>query len=370
MIRYRITRGQSPDLAVNRAIPAYDEALRLDPAFLWAHNELCSVYSARGLSETWRGLDPSASFEKALAQCGRASAIEPTLIYIHNNKVVLHNRRAAHLLELGRSPEPATKAALEVIADAKKQSPGATSPRVWEAFTYITQASYDNDMGEDGAFDLADKSVEEAIKTSSGTVAAELRGAMALLRAARLFRLGADPGPALTVARSVFRSAVDEAPWDITFVLYLARTEILGIRWALGRGEAKAGQFDAAEAPLLPMLGKERAQPHFYRSLAEIAEVKAAWLRSEKKDAGEVIAKGLEMTDKALAINPRFAAAVATKGSLYLERARASRDPAARSEAAQKAREAFAEAARENPVIARAQRPLLEEAERLVEKEP
>jgi eukaryotic-like serine/threonine-protein kinase len=55
---YFVNRGLDTREGLDRAITAYAEAIRLEPTFLWALNELCSSYSFRAHNEIWRGLDP------------------------------------------------------------------------------------------------------------------------------------------------------------------------------------------------------------------------------------------------------------------------------------------------------------------------
>jgi serine/threonine-protein kinase len=115
------------------------------------------------------------------------------------------------------------------------------------------------------------------------------------------------------------------------------------------------------------MLERERSRPRLYEALAEIHELYATSLVNEKKSAAEEIAKGLAMADKALALNPRMAAAHAVKGSLYLLGARSAKDPKEARAMALKSKEALAAALRENALIIRDRRPIIEAADRMLE---
>jgi hypothetical protein len=73
------------------------------------------------------------------------------------------------------------------------------------------------------------------------------------------------------------------------------------------------------------------------------------------------------MADKALTINPRMATALASKGALFLSRARArGRDAKTRIEAAREARASLEAALREDPLLARERGAALKDSERLL----
>ena len=87
-------------------------------------------------------------------------------------------------------------------------------------------------------------------------------------------------------------------------------------RAASAKGEASAAHFDAALAPLLPLLDTPRDNPSLYQALAEIYEARAAWLMGRRKAADDDISKARAMADEALARNPRARAALAVKDRL------------------------------------------------------
>ena len=78
----------------------------------------------------------------------------------------------------------------------------------------------------------------------------------------------------------------------------------------------------------------------------------------------------LEAAAKALAINPRLATALLTKGALLLLSARAARAPEERRERAKQAKEALSAALRENPLLMRERQPALMEVEALAAGRP
>ena len=96
----------------------------------------------------------------------------------------------------------------------------------------------------------------------------------------------------------------------------------------------------------------------------------SGWLLARGQHATQDLTTGLVMANKALAINPHMATALASKGALHLARARAEgRDAKTRIEAAREAKAALEAAIRENPLLARERGAGLKEAERLLGQE-
>jgi serine/threonine-protein kinase len=366
-----LNRGIDTSAPSERAIAAYNAAIRLEPTFLWAHNELCWSYAVRALNENSRGVDPSGSVREAVERCDRAIAIDPSFTFAYIHKALARYYMARHLADAGRSPEVEVSAALDAIAAARAKSPDSSGATGMAVFTYILKAAHESDAGRDpkASLELAEQSARDVEKHAPSTIMAdELRGMLASARALHLLREGRDPEPELRDARLGLKRIVDEAPWDLDYQILRAQAEIIVARWALREGGALPAELDVATKRLSSMLDKERARPHLYQTLAEIHEIRAAWLADRRKSAGEEITRGLEMAEKALARNPHMATAHAVMGGLHLLAARAARDPKASREAARRAKDALDAALRANPLIARDRRPAIEEVERLLEE--
>jgi serine/threonine-protein kinase len=359
---HHLDRGLDARASIDRAIAAHEEAIRLDPGFLWPYNELCSSYVARARSETWRGVDPTSSIERAVRRCDQAAAMDPRFTYPHLTKGLAYFRMAEYLAAKGRSPEAFVASALEAASVVRDRHPaGALSPSAWALWV---EAAYECDEGRDPT-----ASIERAEALFRETKEAapwhyEVKGLLALTRALHLLRQRKDPEPSLQAARTSFQKLFEEAPWDVDYRIHLARVEIIALRWAILKGNADTGLFDAAFAPLLPLLDRPRENPEVYLALAEIHALRAGWLFAREQRAEQDGSNGLSMADKALAIHPRMAAALATKGVLFLVQARASRDAKRRSEALRGAKASLEAALRENPLLARELGEVLEDAER------
>jgi hypothetical protein len=236
---------------------------------------------------------------------------------------------------------------------------------------HCLESTYALDAGRDAAalLERAEASVKELEqRMPSSAIAHGLRGHVEAIKARSLLAREEDPLPSLSNARAAVRLAVEAKPWDIEYRLYSAEVEITAMRAARKKGRADAALFDAGLALFAPLLNLERADPRLYQNLSEIHALRAAWLTDSKKEAGEDVARGLAMAEKALSKNPRMASALASKGRLLLLQAQQASAPARRA-SAQDALSALTMAVRENPLLERTEARAIEEARRLAGEE-
>ncbi|MRG95423.1 serine/threonine-protein kinase [Polyangium spumosum] len=368
-LMHHMNRGLDARAVGDRAIAAYEEAIRLDPGFLWPYNEVCASYLERARSETWRGVDPTPSVERAVSRCDQAIAQNPSFTYPAIYKAYAHFRQGQYLVERGLSPAASVTSALEAVAVVKASN--ALDAAHISAWALWLEASHACDAGEDpsGSLERAEDFLREKEKHAPSSTNDEIRGLLAMTRGLHLLRRGDDPTAAIEAARSFFRSSAEASPWDVDYRVDQARAELLALRFALAKGKADAAMFEAASAPLTRVLDKERANPHVYQSLAEVHELRAGWLAGRKRPADEDVAAGLVMADKALAIHPKMATALASKGALLLTRARAAAGGSrTRAQAAREAKASLEAALRENPLLTRERAAALREAERVLEE--
>jgi len=88
---------------------------------------------------------------------------------------------------------------------------------------------------------------------------------------------------------------------------------------------------------------------------------------SRREDGAHEIKRGLDRIERALAIHPRMALALACKGRLFLLRASLSKERRAEQELGRKALDALDAAIRENPLLERRERSNVEAARRLAQ---
>jgi serine/threonine-protein kinase len=370
---HALDRGLDVVPAVDHAIAAYAEALRLDPAFLWAQNESCSAYGLRGTREAMRGTDPGPSMKEAIAHCHQAIALDPGFTYARANEIIAQVKLAEHRVDTGQSPRDSVLAAEALIDAFRKQAPGAHIAHLWIAVLARLDATYALDSGGDPAPALAriESSAQELARVAptSTLMQQQVRGEEAVLRARYHFERGEDPSPWLSQGRDAFAKATKEMPWDLSYRIGSASVEAIALRWAIGEGKATEAQFDAALAPLRPFLDTERADPRLYQVLGEIEELRAALRIGRGNGAAGEVAAGLARIAQALALNPRLGSALACKGRLLLLRARAEKDRREAQRAASMALESFSAAIAANPLLERRELQGIEQARRLAKQD-
>jgi predicted Ser/Thr protein kinase len=316
---YTLYSGLDARPSISRAIAGYEEALRIDPTFLWALNELCSSHQMRLLDASFRGGDPEASLPEAVRPCDRAITLSPSFLYPYSTKTDLLIHVAEHVGRSGRDPARLLDQAVQVNEALMERSPGWPWSSAMLRRVHLIRATYELGSGADPAasLDKAARRAEEVARLVPSSLEAYVaRGSVSAMRALYLLRKSEDPEPALREARGPWQDAIHGRPWDLSFRVARARVEITALRFAVERQRDTEELFAAAFEPLLPLLEVERADPRLYEVMAEIHELQAASLAKSGKDAADAIARGVAMADKALAINPRSAAALSAKAAL------------------------------------------------------
>lgn len=322
--RDALIRGLETSAAVDQAIAAYEGSLRRDPAFVWALNELCWSLAVRGRRETLRGSDPTNLLKEAAGHCDRALAIEPGFRYAKSNAVYLKWIAAEHRLASQLSPADELREGRRLVDALGQQDPHSALVHHWNVMLDRVELAYALESGEDPGplFTRARANVGELerVEPSSNRVR-EAHGQLALMEARRRVARREDPLDAIEEARATFAHLVEAKPWDIDYRISRARAEIVFLRWALEKHLPAEQSAEVALAALRPLLDVARVDPRFYQTLGEIHELRAAYRRMEGGEPAQDIEEGLGWIEKALALHPRMAPALATKQRLLRLRA-------------------------------------------------
>lgn len=349
---YFIGRGLDPRTSIERAIAAYERAIDLDPTFLWPYNEVCASYCERSVNEIARGIDPTNSVERAVARCDGAISLDPSFTLPAISKAFAYFQQAQYLAEKGRSPERSLVLALETATTVKDKNPiDASTVSVW---ALLLRAMYETESGKDPEATLGqvEALLREKKQLESSLSEDEQDGLVAKTRAAHWLRQGKDPTSETAKARLVFKTLVTSSPQDVDYRINWARTEIIELRWLDTQGKLKEESFNAALAPLVPLLDRDRANPNIYAVLAEIHALRAKYFLQKNQNIEIELKIGQTMVEKALALNPSMATALAAKGTLFFLAARQAHEDGAKRNAATKAKEALSAAVAENPLLA------------------
>ncbi len=175
---HRMDRGLEALAASDRAVAAYEEAIRLDPGFLWPYNEICASYVEYARSDIWRGVDPSRSVERAVERCDQAFAQNPSFTYPAIYKAHALLREAQYLVEKGRSPAAPVASALAAAAVVEEHNQlDAAHVSAWASWY---EASYAGDAGQDPSASLAraEAFLREKDQLAPSSTNDEIRGSL------------------------------------------------------------------------------------------------------------------------------------------------------------------------------------------------
>lgn len=356
--------------AMDQAIAAYDEALKLDPRFVWALNESCDAYNVYATRDAMHGLDPGAKVKEANRRCAKAIEIAPEFNYSKNNEIYSQIILAERSVEMGASPQTIFETALAKTDALKKQNPDAALATYYRAWLLSLDADYQIESEADATSSLA--RVDEALAelTSllpTGTITYRIRGRVAMSRARLAMKQARDPSPELKTAREAFALALKAQPWDAEYRTAVVAVETMALRWAIAHDQGTESDLDLARKPLELFLDVDRVDTGLYLALAEVDELRAALRIRNGDNVKGAMDDALTWVAKALAINPRMARALACKARLSLLRANAASDPREKKAAAESALEGFAAAIRENPLIERQERLRMAEGRKLAQ---
>lgn len=363
-ISYDMERRIDPKDALDRAIAAYESALRLDPRFLWALTELAQVRYQKMTRDAWLGIDVASSVENAINVAGRAITLDETSPIGPYTKALPYVVVAEQLVEMGKSPQERLVLATQAADESRKLAPKAALPLHLLCRIQRIQAMYDIASGAQAtesigkAMQCAKESealAADASETHESLGGAELLGAIYSLREKQ------NPVTAVERSRNEFRRAIEKDAVSPIARIGLARVEVIAIQWAMQQHKVNAAMFDAARKPIAMLVAQECDDPSIYEMMAEIAELEEHWHFQEHLKPDNEITQGLVMVDKALAKNPHMASALATRAQLHLGRARATHDAATRINAARQAKTEFESAFQNNPLLERLHREELKE---------
>lgn len=367
-----LNRGRSARAALDTAIAGYEAALRLDPDFLWALNELSSSLALRGKVESLHGKDPRASFAAAVQGGERATALDPEFPYPWATRVQLTLYEAEHLLRAGAPPDAPVERGLSLLAELEKRNPDQPLILFGRPALWRSRAQHLIARGEDATMALSGAEAAAGRFAPGAPGRDEIWGLVLATKAqAALGRGGEDAEASVRDACAALARAAADAPFDAEIKLWLAEAHLLSFRLSVQRGRPDAAPLELAFAALSalrgapPVADSELDDPRMFTTFAEIHAARAGLLLGDPPAADSELAQGIAQANEALARHPRFAAALSVLGRSWLLRARAAGPAPAGKDAASHAAAAFEKAFEANPLLARVEQALLDEARRL-----
>jgi serine/threonine-protein kinase len=331
------------------ALAAYRAVVELDPQFTWAVSELGDVYVLKANIEQKHGRDARAALSCAMQQYDRASALDPAFSVPMRRKIKVHLGAVENDLEHGRS----TDAALDDLAAAAssiERRLGANEFVVvyWKVRALRLRALHELATGRDPRL-----STRAALRIVDQAPTAHRRG-WVLLEATECRLIDAshtrERGQVDEVRRAAREGTATGIPDDASWRVLAARADVL----AATDTETTIAFFDDAIHHLSPVLEQNSTEAQPYQLMAELYALRAAWSQRHRRETRGDLAAAEALVEKALAHNPHFARAHATRGLLALVEARALREGPERASAARRATAAFEAAFGENPRLAHA----------------
>lgn len=366
---HKVKHGIDPGKALDRATSGYENAIRLDPRFLWPLTEAVQVYAQKMTRDSWFGRDIAPLAEQTLELAERAIGLDAASPIGPYTVALLHVIVAEQEAERGKSPVERLELAEKAALASKSLAPKALLPITMAFRIHKARAQYDIDSGADPEAALAQcraDAAECAKVAPDASETDETLGELSLLEAQYTVREGRNPLAAIEKARTSFHQALDKDP-SLYNGLGLARAELLALHWTLDHDRPAHTLFDLSRTQLFrDLLSRGRDDPHVYRVVAEYRALEARFYLDHRRPADDAITQGLAAINNALNKNPRLPSALVTKAKLHLLAARAATDASARAGATKLAKEAFEAAFRENPMLERTNGPLRDQAMRLL----
>ncbi|MBX7220448.1 MAG: protein kinase [Blastocatellia bacterium] len=368
---YQNGLGQDPRSNLNEAIQCARQAIRFESGNATAHTALGNAYHQLGKYESSHGVDPLASFNRAAEAFRQAISVANLPGVPLNSLGNVMRDRAQYEMWHGIDPTVALGKALECYDEAIRTSPGYALAYNNLGTAYENKGSYQLRLGQNPteAFDRAIENFKHSIELNpQSQVAYGNLGHVFLNLAAYRLEMNQNPANDLTQAQTNFSQSLHlrpDAPWVL---LEQAKAEILAARFAIIHHTDPQNAF-ATAGELLEKAWQAKADGGSAALVeAELVRRKAEWLKDTGQNPALEIQKGLELTQKALTINPDATEATALQGALLLLQAQSLTNQTAQTQIAIRARNILEKVLTSGLLFKREYEPLYLIAKQLAER--
>ncbi len=350
-----LARGQNASAVLERAERHYDEARLTFKRDASLRDAVIFVDTLRNIDYRLRGIDILPRVTRSELLVDEAVAAKTLVTNALNKRAKLHIQLAEQQMERGASPIAEFDAAFGALIEAKESNPPNTI--AWGKLRiFLGKARYALALGQSpgNSLQLAPEELKVLeVDEPDSALLAEMNGLYALTEAEERIRTGADPQTHLETARKAFRLAIERSPQNIEIAIGATRVELVATKFAISKNKATSALFDTIRKPLQVWTTDEVVHPDVYTLVAESYALQAEWNVGRHESPEADVMAGLAMVIRALATNPKHANAFATRGRLWLWRAKATTDTTARKNPTKNAVMAFDEAFRANPLLER-----------------
>lgn len=346
--------GQDPVPYLDRAVAAASRSLELDPGDPYALNTLGLSRWRLADSALTRGDDPRPQLKLAAEAFRRALSSRPFFVYLINlGNVSLTG--AIYEKEKGIDPTPALEEAAARYREAAALNPGVAQCYSNLGACFVERAEWRLRSGASPEEDLqaAEESFQKALALNPNRPAAHYNlHSCAMAEAAWRWSRGEEPEPALRRAQEHLDRALELRPGYPEYLRSRAEIGLFRARSRARSGGDPEPHLRKAEEDLAEVLRRAPQNAYGYESLADLFRIRSEAAARKGRAAGAEVQRGLQAAERALALHPGSARALAARGVLLLRLAEGARGKE-RERGAAAAAESLEAASRRDPLLAR-----------------
>ncbi|MEW6365622.1 MAG: protein kinase [Acidobacteriota bacterium] len=364
---FEMRRGMDPRKSFQAGIACYRKAVEINPRFVSGFNNMGIIYFDLAMYEMDSGMDPSDSFSRSIDAYKKALEINPNHAYSLGNLGSVCGLMARWELETGRDPTKTAADAIHALDQALKVHSDVYLPLLNLAHTRMVLAQFDVCHGRDpsGVLRQARESLQRVFDDFGEELGCmHLTMRAALIEARYAIDQNRSPLGGLAPTAPILEKAIAIDPTSSETHTLAGELHLLKVQWAISLDRPAERELVEAERAFGEAIRYNDRNTDALAGLAETYRWRAESSTARADKATHALQRGLEVAERAIAVNPACARAHAVRGFLYLLRARSAATPGAKAEAATQAREALERAIELNSNLRRELQPYLEQVAR------
>lgn len=276
---YKISHGLNPLKTLQEAEKVYEKVVKINSESGWAFNSLGNVYASRVSFQIANGEDPAANFDRAIKHFKKSIRLNPNSINPYVNAAAAMARMGDYYLTQNRDPGPLAREASGFLNKAHKINPKDTDVCSLGLELIILENKYN----------VQQSHAPNKQRSRFSVLAKKLQ----------------------TIDGSL----------DVCY-RQLAIDSILQARWKIANQSDPALNFQKAASLLKKAISLNPLSADNYYQYSQLLNHRTRFLAKKpavnRPQIRKLLEQGIKMADKALAINPRMARALALKGAFKL----------------------------------------------------
>lgn len=357
---YEMGHGIDPSRSIQAIIDSSRKAIEINPNYSYGYNQLGLGYIARAEYKIQTGDDPQEDLKTALQALGKILEITPNYYQAHGNLGYTNVLLALYQVIHGLDPRNSLERAMKDLQIAVEKGNATIVNFDWFGIAFLQKAEYERLRGLDpskslqGAMNQFQKSCDLNPKAADefGGICSAYLGQAYLKQGSFMLSRREDPEKALQQADAFLQQALAINPQHFLTLRLRAETDLLRGRWEMSRHRSPSTSFEVASSGFQRSAGVNPRDTETWADMAQLCLWRAEWKTGDGAlPAQEDVDQGLEMTGKALEVNPQMARALVIRGELCRMQERLVQDPEKRKEWNQRSSDAFQKAGRINPLL-------------------